>query len=269
MNHVISRTVPDDYRGVWARRLLQTQTDEGGTPDSDTDAWARWVQTSQWHATLIVPAQALARRQPHPLSAQTPVQLAALAQQEGHVGLTQVDAQPEGEVCTRLRRSDYQPPGLHPDSGWILFERADRFMETGLYASYNAVWERLPDSVGRVVVLAGMDAAERDNGQRLLLTGHYLMVVRPRVHRWPRGMTAGYALTDVLLHSPERVCDWLDHELSFGVLRGGLWHVERSTLPEREGQVLPCRLLRMDEQHARLDLSGHLPRWRVLEWLDR
>ena len=67
------KRVPERYHGVWVRTLLETP--EG----RDTTTWVRWLQTSQWHADLRVPAGP--RPQPSP---------AGLAQQQGFCGITQI-----------------------------------------------------------------------------------------------------------------------------------------------------------------------------------
>jgi hypothetical protein len=254
--------VPDDLRGVWQRTLLQTHTQGSTPPDADTSTWVRWLQTSSWHGDLRLPEQALAARQAVPLAQLSAGQMGALACQQGFAGITQFEALPEGQICTWLRRIDYQPPGLQPDAGWLLFDQPDHLIEVGVHEDYNEVWARLPDSVGRYVVLAS--AAEPE--LRLLLAGNYLMLVRARAHRWPRGMTPGYTLADVMLHRPERAADWLDCEISFGHLQGGLWVIEHSTLPEREGLRLPCVLQRLDAVQARVSLPGLSEPLQVLEW---
>lgn len=261
-----AQAVPDDLRGVWQRTLLQTDTDTSTPPPSDSSSWVRWLQTSAWHGDLRVTQQALSDRVARPLAELSPPQLAVLAQQQGFAGITQFEALPEGQICTWLRRIDYQPPGLQPDAGWMMFEQADRLVEIGVHADYNEVWARLPDSVGRYVALAGLGDDGQDNGVRLLIAGVYMMLVRPRRQRWPRGMTPGYTLSDVMLTFPEQALSWLDCEISFGRLQQGLWHVERSTLPEREGQRWPLSLHRVDQARACLRLAERSTDWQVLEW---
>lgn len=264
--------VPDDLRGVWRRTVLQTGTDSDQSILVDDRSWVHWLQTSLWHADLRVPPSAMAEREPRPLNQLSPVQRAALAAQQGFAGITQLDSLPEGLVCNWLRRVDYQPPALQPDAGWLLFDRPDRLIEIGVHECYNEIWERLPDSVGRFVALAELGPGERDTGVRMLVAGHYMMVVRPRAVRWPRGMNPGYTLTDVLLHSPEQALDWLACEVSFGRVSQGQWLIERSTLPEREGQTWVWSVQRLDDRRAHVQhvLYGGpgagCAVWQVLEW---
>lgn len=260
------RSVPDDLRGVWRRTLLQTDTEGPGPVVEDDRSWVHWLQTSLWHADLRVPESAMQGRQARPLGALAAVQRAALAAQQGFAGITQVEDLPEGQICHWLRRVDYQPPALQPDAGWLVFQSPDKLVEIGVHEAYNEVWERLPGSTWRYVALAEQGPDGQDNGARLLVAGDYMMAVRARAARWPRGMNPGYTLTDVLLHSPERALDWLDCEISFGRLAQGQWAIERATLPEREGQVLACHMARVDDQHAQVQLQGAGPVWQVIEW---
>lgn len=265
-----STSVPTDYRGVWVRTLLQTPPAFGdGAPQADTTTWARWLQTSLWHADLRVPAAAMVARSGLPLTAMSPHQLAALSHQTAFVGCTRVDAHPEGELCTWLRRCDYHPPAQQPDAAWMLFDAPDRVIRIGVHVEATEVWQRLPDSVGPYRCLAGLDAAGQDDGRRLLQAGAHLALLRGRQRPWPRGLRPGDGLLDVLLHQPHAAPDWLDHELSFGRLDGSRWRVERSTLPQREGLSRAWRLQRdADADVAELTLDGESSRWRVLEWTD-
>lgn len=260
------RPVPDDVRGVWRRTLLQTDTDTGQPPLEDHSSWVRWMQTSLWHADLRVPHSAMQGREARPLCELSAVQRAALAAQEGFAGITQVDNLPEGQICNWLRRTDYQPPALQPDAGWLVFDRPDRIIEIGVHASYNEIWERLPDSIGRFVTLAELTDDGQDTGARILVAGSYMMKVHPRIARWPRGMNPGYTLTDVLLHSPDQALDWLACEVSFGRLSPGQWAIERSTLPEREGQVWDWAMQRVDAHRALVQQGASSTTWQVLEW---
>jgi hypothetical protein len=263
---VTHRAVPEEFRGVWVRTLLQTDADADAPPPADDNSWVRWMQTSSWHADLRVPDLALRARAARPLGEMDAAQLAALAGQQGFAGITQFESLPEGQICTWLRRTDYQPPGLQPDSGWMMFDQPDRLIEIGVHESYHEVWERLPDSVGRFVVLAGLSQDRCDTGARILLAGRYMMQVRPRAQRWPRGMTPGYTLSDVLMHSPAQAVDWLDCEVSFGHVDDGQWFIERSTLPEREGQVWPWSVHKLDDTMALVNQSGQSCAWQILEW---
>lgn len=256
--HRVPAPVPPHCQGVWARTWLETPA------GSDRTTWVRWLQTDHWHADLRVPAG---------LDRSTPE---GLAQQQGFCGLTWVDRVPVPnaaptaaaftERCTWQRLSDYQPPGATPDVGDLVFESPTRLVETGVHAPYREVWERLPGSEGLRVTLAALDQHGQPTAERLLVAGHWLMHVRPRLQRWPAGVTPGDSLAQVLHRHPGSAAAWLDFTIAFGPWVGGEWTVERSTRPELEGQALPCTLVRTSDVHAEVQAPG-LPRhWQVLGW---
>jgi hypothetical protein len=269
----MSTTVPDDYRGVWTCTQVHA-LDSSGHTDPNTAAapagWSRWVQTGQSHAHLRLPADALALRQPLPLDRLSPQQLAALTHQQAHVGDTQVQEEPEGELCTWLHRADYQPPSLATDAAWMMFHAPDRVWRIPLQGDVTEVWERLPDSLGRFRCLAGLDAQGHDDGRRVLVAGAYAMHARLRPIAWPRGMRPGLSLAEAMMHRPDQALHWLDQELSFGRCEAGRWTIEHSTLPALEGRSCACQVVREpgDVDHAWVEVDGHSERWRVLEWSD-
>lgn len=260
--------VPTDYRGVWVRTRLHASADPASAaPSAASTTWARWLQTSLWHADLRVPEEAMVARVPAPLSALGPEQLAALTHQGAFAGCTRVDAHPQGELCSWLRRIDYQPPARMPDAAWVVFDTPDRIVRIDQHTDVTETWERLPDSVGAFRVLSGVDDQGQPNGRLLLQAGVHLCLVRDRRRPWPRGLHPGLNLVDVLLAQPEHALDWLDLELSFGRLSGQNWCIERSTLPEREGLVLACAMQRWrTSAEADVTLAGDTTRWQVLEW---
>jgi hypothetical protein len=234
--------VPEHYRGVWVRTLLETP--EG----RDTTTFVRWLQTSRWHADIRVPVAARA-------GAASPERLAL---QQGFCGVTTVAQDTDGEVCQWHRVVDFQPPGRHPDAGRMRFDGPDRVVETGIHGRYLEVWERLPGSTGRHIVLE----AASGGGTRLLVAGRHAMRVRPRTAAWPEGTKAGDTLSDLLPCHPEGGAGWLDFEISFGTLDEDVFHIERSTLPALEGRTHACRMQRMSNAEATVQGA----RWRVLEW---
>jgi len=241
--------VPDRYRGVWARRLLET-------PDRrDDSTFVRWLQTSAWHADLRVPAGSAALDTPH-----------APAAQQGFCGVTDISESREGEVCTWLRRYDFQPPRGGVDAGLMVFESPDRVIETGIHAPYREVWERLPDSCGRFIALAGLDEHGRDSHHRFLVAGRYAMHMRPRQSAWPADMLAGQTLGDVLAHHPELAESLLDFEISFGTLEDGVWSIEQSTLPTLRGTHKALTLNQISDSQACINSTAVAERWQILEW---
>ncbi|MCH8180860.1 MAG: hypothetical protein IIA02_13900 [Proteobacteria bacterium] len=267
----VDALVPADLRGVWTCTRVSLP-DGGAGPGADhaTPAWARWLQTSLWHGHLSLPHDALRQREARELSSLSPQQLAALTHQQAHVGRTQIQPQPEGELCTWLRRADYQPPASVPDTAWLVFDAPDRLLRMALHDEGTEVWQRLPDSVGRFRCLAGLDTEGQDDGRRVMVAGAYAMRVQLRAIHWPRGMRTGFTLAEAMMHAPQQALAWLDREISFGRCEQGRWTVERSTLPAQEGRTLHCEMLRdaTDPDHAWLSIDGVRERWRVLEWSD-
>jgi hypothetical protein len=265
--------VPERYRGVWRRNQL----DISGLRDTTT--WARWLQTARWHADLRVPeatrtAEVLSSPAPHP----------ALALHTGFFGRTEVFWPPPcGERCTWHRHLDVQPDRGRPDTGWMAFERDQgTVIETGLHGDFREEWERIPNSTGRSMVLAelapvaaGAPGEVAPCGTRWLLSGEWLMRVRPRQTGWlaadgtpllwPEGTAPGDTLAVVVSRHPHEAAALLDFEVSFGSLRDGCWRIEHSTRPALEGRTEAFAAHRLDEQHAEL-AGGYRTAWHVLEW---
>jgi hypothetical protein len=243
------KPVPDHYRGVWARTLLETPQ------HTDDSTFVRWLQTSLWHADLRVPPGLSPQSAPE-----------QLATQQGFCGLTQVSSSAQGEVCTWQRRLDFQPPRVDVDAGLMVFETPERVIETGIHATYLEVWERLPDSTGRFITLAGLDAAGRDTQDRFLVAGRYAMYVRPRRSGFPPNTPAGQSLAELLAQQPELVPTLLDFEISFGSLENGIWCIEQSTLPSLSGTRAVLTLVQTDAAQARINSPAVPARWQILEW---
>jgi hypothetical protein len=261
--------VPDRYRGVWTRTLLET-------PDvRDTTTWVHWLQTARWHADLRVSAAAEVGREARPLAQLSSAQHHALSLQQGFFGRTEVISHAYGDICTWHRRLDLQPPGPNPDAGWMEFESADRVIETGVHGAYREVWERLPDSVGRHMVLSRLSAADdasAGSSTHLLLSGDWLMRVRPRRLPWPFDTAVGDTMEGLLARHPGSALGLLDFEISFGRLHEGQWSISRSSLPELEGVAAPISFHRVGPAKAEVQIGIGAPEgagtsaWRILEW---
>jgi hypothetical protein len=239
------KPVPDHYRGVWQRDLLQTPTAR------DDSTFVRWLQTSRWHADLRVPDSLM------PFKAEN---------QQGFCGVTQVETVAEKEICTWYRRMDFQPPRGDIDTGVMVFPTPDTVEETGIHSNYFEAWSRLPDSTGRFIALAGLDEQGQDNQSRLLLAGRYLMYVRPRPMPWPLALPMGQSLAELILSQPELKNECLDFEISFGALDTGVWHIEQSTLPEKKLQSQALSIHRSGPSSAITRGSFVGVNWQVLEW---
>ncbi|MBU7575528.1 MAG: hypothetical protein KAF64_19370 [Hydrogenophaga sp.] len=243
-------TIPDRYHGVWQRTLLETP--EG----RDTTSWVHWLQTGLWHGDLRVPADA---------ERATP---AGRAQQQGFAGTTAITRPDPAlpEVCTWQRRIDFQPPRSTPDAGHMVFETPQRVIETGIHGSYLEVWERLPGSVGRRIALAALDAAGEPTAERLLVSGQYLMHLRPREAAWPADTAPDDTLAQVVQRHAAEAEALLDFQITFGTWGEGVWAVQRATRPALEGRHRPCALDRVSDTEAVATGEGLPPRWQVLEW---
>jgi len=260
----LAQSIPDDLKGVWQRTLLQRGTD-GDSPASDRATWVRRVLTGQWFVDIRLPPHALARRA-LPLHQLRMAELSALVDQQAHAGVVRFEHLAEGPLCTWLRRIDYQPPGLSPDAGWLMAQSPDDLLEIGVHADDTEVWQRLPDSGGRHIALAGFHDDGLDNGRRLLVAGRFIALVRARSKHWPRGMMAGATLREVLLHQPEHALDWLDCSVAFGHIEPGHCVIEHSTLPQEDGERRSLRIERLDAHSAYVQLGQDACEWRILEW---
>ena len=246
----IATPVHETYHGVWQRTLLETP--EG----RDTTTWVHWLQTGLWHGDLRVPADA--DRTTH----------TARAQQQGFAGTTAITrpdaAQPE--VCTWQRTIDFQPPRSTPDAGHMVFETPERVIETGIHGTYLEVWERLPGSVGQRIALAALDATGEPTAERLLVSGQYLVHLRPRTARWPADTAPDDTLAEVVQRHPDEAETLLDFTIAFGVWRDGVWTIERATQPTFERHAIACTLQRVSHADAVVKCHDLAPNWRVLEW---
>jgi hypothetical protein len=243
------KPVPEHYRGVWARTLLQTPQHK------DDSTFVRWLQTSLWHADVRVP-QGLA---PGSTAEQ-------LAMQQGFCGVTQVSQSAQGEVCTWHRRMDFQPPRPDVDAGLMVFESPERVIETGVHAQYLEVWERLPNSTGRYIALGGLLASGEPSPERFLIAGSYAMRVRPRSMPWPAGTISGQSMGEVLLAYTKSAQAILNFEISFGRLEPDGWRIEQSTLPELVGTKQPIALRKLSDRRANVTSCGTAAEWEILEW---
>jgi len=143
----------------------------------------------------------------------------------------------EGDLCSWLRRTDFQTPSRFEDIGRIEFESSERLFEYGVHQEYFDIWERLPFSTGDeyLSVTFPPDGEEPVScPTRILLgTGNYFIQVRPRLMALPQADDLlALAADDSSLRSV------LDFEISFGTRGPGAWTITHSTLPWLEGEPL-------------------------------
>ena len=157
------------------------------------------------------------------------VELMELAKQQGFCGTTVVD----GDICRWLRHHDFQPPSGANDIGRMEFDGPDRVFEYGVEAEYFEIWERLPGSKGRTFARQIAD----DPLTLLLATGNYAISVRPRAAKLPTSPNLAACPEG---KNGQLLREVLDFEISFGRwIAEDAWQIELSTLPWRQGCVMP------------------------------
>lgn len=234
----------DDLRGLWRRSLL-------AYPDGfrDTTTQVHWLQGLRLYADLrqseIRPSFAGVRC----LRDLTAAHISWLSRQEAFAGHL-VRA---GDGFEWRRHLDYQPPSATVDAGRLWLE--DGMMkEEGRDIPYIEHWHREPTQATPVAGLQLRDEASGAPGA-LVVVGAAFMYARGRAAALP----AGTRLHDLAAAAGDirTAQDLLDCEVSFGTRRDGVWTVERSTLPYKEGRPLalagagrPLRHLRVEDQDA-------------------
>lgn len=251
-------TVPQRYRGVWQRTLLQTP--EG----NDTATTVYWLQTARWHADIRIPAHRPDFSSVRSLAECSPAQLAWLACQQGFAGVTTVSAAMPKETCKWHRLIDFQPPAVLADAGYMSFEPG-LLVETGVHADYLEHWRRLAHSDDGVAVMrktAGRDARAMP-AEFLMVAGRYVMHVRDRASGWLQGIRPDTALSELV--TPHQF-GLLDLEISFGERTGSGWRVRHSTLPWREGRDVDLRMGQAVEGVVPMRWDGVEAQWHIIEW---
>ncbi|OOG12986.1 hypothetical protein [Pseudomonas sp. C9] len=214
--------VPDNYLGVWKRRLISFQS---GRTDSETAVY--WLQTPRLFADLRIPPATLAAL---PLEQLNHADLLTLSEQKGFAGVTEV----EGDICQWHRKLDYQPASAEQDIGHMHFETSERLIETALDDDYYEIWERLPDSRG---ICRGQWLQAANDPVRvacLVLAGDYFLFAASRIVALAPGGHLREHMSAAAAH------ELLTTELSFGRHQGGQtpWQIDYSTLPALTGQPL-------------------------------
>ena len=250
--------VPEQYRGVWRRSLLET-------PDlRDTDTTVFWLQTERWHADIRLPAGRPDFSVVRSFGDCNQLQLDWLIQQNGFAGITEVNVAESREICRWHRLLDYQPERLVPDAGIMEFSTA-LLTETGLYSTYLEHWHGLPESrdgFAALQLMASTDAVSVPT-ELILIAGSYVMQVRDRSVDWPAALKPGTLLTTQAVSSDIAL---LDFELSFGRRTQNGWEILRSTLPWREGQSVSVQLGASQHDRVAMTVDGVVQHWKMMEW---
>jgi len=253
------RPVPEMYRGLWRRRLLET----AGRADRRTTVY--WLQTASLYADLRIPADRGRRGR---LARMTQAGLRALGRQQGFAGALNVD----GDVLTWRRWLDYQPAGT-PDVGRVHFD-GPLLVEHGVHTAYREEWQRVQAPGDDCLALA-LEEELAPNRCRLERAGvlvaleGYFMIALARPEPLPPAADLA-ALVDGAAYTLDAKRRFLNCAIELGVRHGGRrWELQLSTLPHHEG-------LGFGEVHGswRRDGAGHYlqsspcgarRRWRVLE----
>jgi hypothetical protein len=133
-----------------------------------------------------------------------------------------------------------------PQVSRSVLQTPDRLVQFGMNERHLAVWERLPGSQGRRIVLARRDARDRPTHELLLMCGDYLLHRAPRADASPPSPVLRYGRIDAVR---------------------GVCTIERASDPALDGLEHPWHLERLGLELARICAgSGLGGAWEVLEW---
>ena len=228
-------TVPENYRGVWQRHLLETATSK------DDTSLVLWMQTLQFHIDIRIPENRPQLRKVDKLEDYMNEELLQLAAQQGFAGITHVtpSSATSSDLCQWHRKFDFQPPNGTRDIGKMVFTDAHTVIETGIDDAYLEVWRRLENSQTPCLFecITGKNRLGLEIPAYLMRAGNWVAYARPRHAILSNAMTLFAAIQT---HKPERelLLDWLDMEISFGkIVDEKHWQIKYSTLPFKELSV--------------------------------
>jgi hypothetical protein len=157
-------------------------------------------------------------------------QLRWLAGQQGFAGTLRLD----GDLAWWRRGMDFQPPTQAADRARLRLA-GDILEERGTEACYLEQWQREPGPLEPAFGLKLRGTNRRDKGY-LVRVGNRFMYARARRQPLPAAFNL-LALIDSTLDLATKQ-DLLDFEISSGRIDHGVWLIERSSLPFREGVVM-------------------------------
>lgn len=251
--------VPEMYRGLWRRHVLET----AGQTDCRTTVY--WLQTASLYADVRIPVDRGRRGR---LARMTHAGLRALTRQQGFAGALDVD----GDVLTWQRWVDYQPHGA-PDVGRVHFD-GQLLIEHGEHSVYREEWQRVQAAGEDFLALVLEDERDPNRcrieraGVLVALEG-YFMIALARPEPLPV-MKDLLALIDSEAYTLDAKRRFMNCAIELGIRHDyGRWELQLSTLPHHEG-------LGFKEVHGswRRDGTGYYlqsspcgahRRWRVLE----
>ena len=189
-----------------------------------------WVQTRCWHGDMRIPPGRPDFSQTHSLQECTRAQLLWLLQQEGFAGITRVD----GDICEWQRRHDYRPTGLRDIGRMVCFEQT--IEEYGVEQEYFERWVREPIVAGQYLAC---QTGEQEKLKILVRAGEHFLYFRPRIIGQGEAERL-WAEVRAMRATDDALRMLADFEISFGVVdEVSGWRILHSTLPWREGCVLP------------------------------
>jgi hypothetical protein len=219
--------VPAWLRGVWTRDWIQ----EGKTKSNTLDV--HYLQTPTYFADVRIPRDRTRFPNAKSFADLTDQQLRLLARQNGFTGLTTTT----GSVATWNHDIQFQPSDGTPDRGRLQRNGPGRMHEHGLDGSYTEAWKSISGGEGRFLVIRVEHAGRLV--RTLVVVGNQFVYVRNRAVDLPTAASFE-ALIDSSKASRAQIEEYLDCEFSVGRVRvgSGLWEIEQSTLPWREGRHL-------------------------------
>jgi hypothetical protein len=222
--HDSTAAVPAWLRGVWTREWIQ----EGKAKSNTIDV--HYLQTPTYFADIRIPKERGRFPNAKSFADLTDPQLRLLAGQNGFTGLTTTS----GAVATWNHDIQFQPSVGAPDRGRLQRNGPGRMHEHGLDGSYIEAWKSTNGGEGRFLVIRVEHAGRLV--KTLVVVGNQFIYVRNRAVDLPTAESFE-ALIDSSKASRAEIEVYLDCEFSVGRIRGesGLWEIERSTLPWREG----------------------------------
>jgi hypothetical protein len=217
-------TVPVWLRGVWTREWIQKGKAKSDTLD------VHYLQTPTYFADIRIPKDRPRFPNAKSFADLTDQELRLLARQNGFTGLTTTS----GSVATWNHDIQFQPSDGTPDRGRLQRNGPGRIHEHGLDASYIEAWKSTSGGEERFLVIRVEHAGRLV--KTLVVVGNQFIYVRNRAVDLPTAESFE-ALIDSSKASRAEIEVYLDCEFSVGRIRGesGLWEIEQSTLPWREG----------------------------------
>lgn len=212
-------------RGLWQRSLI-------AWPDGrrDTTTAVKWLQGPSLYADLRQPADRPDFNGIGCLDEIDHARLSWLARQEGFAGELTFD----GTCFEWSRAMDFQPKSPYSDCGFLAFE-GDVLVETGRDLPYIEHWHRGPDATSPS---SAVRLAETGSGRIgfLVRSGEMFMFARNRAQPLPEADSLEALVEAAPTMTQAR--DYLDCELSFGIIGADGWIITASSLPYREGMGL-------------------------------